>query len=202
MSTTLPSKSKIVFNSQRFGVTVEDNAIGNQTNDLLASVIEKLTAAVVALQATVSALDNNQASFDQLISLQSESNVKLGDIKAKLDLEISTLSGVNFSLQVLHTDNLAAQAKLDEIEQELDDANTNLGVLHSDNLVVEDKIDAVAISVENFNADFDSVKQTTNAQEVLRVQLSDTEVLGRILDVLQNIQTQLSFVTEETLEEV
>ena len=198
MSEPIPSKSKIVFNSSaRFGVTPEDNSVGNQTNALLAAVIEKLTSAVASLQVAVTTLNDNKADLSQLVSLGTEENAKLEDIKAKLDSEIASLSGIVFSLQVLHTDNLAAQAKLDTLHGDNLVVEGKLDTLHGDNVVVEGKLDAITLGVTNFNTSLDDVKVLSHGVEHLRVQQEELGVLSRVFAMLGQIERQLSFITEE-----
>ena len=119
----------------------------------------------------------------------------LSEIIARLNTQITSLTAIISALSVLHSDNLVQEAKFD--------------VLHADNLVVEGKLDAVNAnlvgidqSVSTFNGSFDEVKLVSDGRWMLKVQLADSDVLENILNVLRNIETQMSFVTDETLEKV
>ena len=147
----------------------------NSINDKVFNLL-RLLEVLTILQTVSLSMQQGMQVLNSIAELGSESNLKLEEIKAKLDAEIASLSGIISALSTLHADNVVQEGKLD--------------TLHADNLNSLSRL-------ELFNSSFDSVKQFTRDQEVIRVQQDELGVLTKILGTLERVETQIKLVTGE-----
>lgn len=180
-----------------------DTALLVAINDKIADLMRILDALSI-LQAIALALQQSGQDID-LAGIEAT----LAEISAKLDTLsaiFSELSALHTDLSVLHTDNLTQEAILNAINANLASIDVGIDLLHVDNLVIEAKLDLIAAKLDLVIAGIDLLHADNlvieSKLDILHEDnLNAADASERMLDVLERIEQQLSFLTEvETME--